>query len=171
VPDDVPDEGWTAEDSESAAPEVAHDDIMKRLLDYQRSLREGASPTEAAEAAWQPSAPPDEVSAQVEPSPEPEPERRAELEVEAPAPREPEPPAAAPGLVTILEPLPPVSDVTRADLEERLASVEERLSRLRSRLAELRQSFQDMAIDADERLAQIEEELGHVRRDHERRDG
>jgi hypothetical protein len=53
VPDDVVDERWDtdepdASEVEDAAP--AHDDIMKRLLDYQRSLREGASPAEATEA-------------------------------------------------------------------------------------------------------------------------
>ncbi len=32
------------------APPVAHDDIMRRLLEYQRRLREGMSPSEAAAA-------------------------------------------------------------------------------------------------------------------------
>src|SRR5215218_6516871 len=35
---------------EEANPDVAHDDIVKRLLDYQRQLREG-SPREPAPAA------------------------------------------------------------------------------------------------------------------------
>lgn len=52
MPDDVPEPEveWPAEDLPAEAAETAHDDIMKRLLDYQRSLREGASPEEAAEA-------------------------------------------------------------------------------------------------------------------------
>jgi pilus assembly protein FimV len=58
VPDDVPDESWTDEEPESETPPVAHDDIMKRLMNYQRSLREGASPAEAAEVAQHPSAEP-----------------------------------------------------------------------------------------------------------------
>ena len=52
MPDDVPEPevAWSEEDPPTEAAETAHDDIMKRLLDYQRSLREGASPEEAAEA-------------------------------------------------------------------------------------------------------------------------
>ena len=48
---DEPDEGWNDESTGSEEPAVAHDDIMKRLLNYQRNLREGASPDDAAEAA------------------------------------------------------------------------------------------------------------------------
>ncbi len=52
MPDDVPEPevSLSDEDPPTEAAETAHDDIMKRLLDYQRSLREGASPEEAAEA-------------------------------------------------------------------------------------------------------------------------
>ncbi len=54
VPDEVPEPevDWSDEDPPAEAAgtaDTAHDDIMKRLLDYQRSLREGASPEEAAE--------------------------------------------------------------------------------------------------------------------------
>src|SRR5688572_25718160 len=42
-----PDEQQTPED-----PDAGHDDIMKRLVDYQRQLREGVEPTEAAAVAW-----------------------------------------------------------------------------------------------------------------------
>ncbi len=52
MPDDVPDDGWNDPEPEAEAPEVGHDDIMKRLVDYQRSLREGASPTEAVETLF-----------------------------------------------------------------------------------------------------------------------
>ena len=52
MPDDVPDDDWAADEgSEAEDPASAHDDIMQRLLNYQRSLREGAAPDEAAEAA------------------------------------------------------------------------------------------------------------------------
>jgi hypothetical protein len=33
-------------------PDAGHDDIMKRLVDYQRQMREGVEPTEAAAVAW-----------------------------------------------------------------------------------------------------------------------
>jgi hypothetical protein len=42
-----PDEPQTPDD-----PEAGHDDIMKRLVDYQRQLRQGVEPTEAAAVAW-----------------------------------------------------------------------------------------------------------------------
>jgi hypothetical protein len=42
-----PDEQQATED-----PEAGHDDIMKRLVDYQRQLRQGVEPTEAAAVAW-----------------------------------------------------------------------------------------------------------------------
>src|SRR5688572_18316127 len=42
-----PDEQQTPED-----PDAGHDDIMKRLVDYQRQLRQGVDPTEAAAVAW-----------------------------------------------------------------------------------------------------------------------
>lgn len=42
-----PDEPQAPED-----PEAGHDDIMKRLVDYQRQLRQGVEPTEAAAVAW-----------------------------------------------------------------------------------------------------------------------
>jgi hypothetical protein len=52
VPDEGPDPEveWPSEDQPAEAAETPHDDIMKRLMNYQRSLREGASPEEAAEA-------------------------------------------------------------------------------------------------------------------------
>ena len=38
----------TDDESDETATPLVHDDIMKRLLDYQRNLREGATPDEAA---------------------------------------------------------------------------------------------------------------------------
>ena len=51
MPEDVNDQ--VAETTEAEEPELVHDDIVKRLLDYQRQLREGAeeTPTDAAAAA------------------------------------------------------------------------------------------------------------------------
>jgi len=49
-----PDERSTYPGEEPAPedPDAGHDDIMKRLVDYQRQLREGVEPTEAAAVAW-----------------------------------------------------------------------------------------------------------------------
>lgn len=44
-------EGRDAEAPE--APDAGHDDIMRRLLDYQQRLREGATPRDAAASTWQ----------------------------------------------------------------------------------------------------------------------
>lgn len=38
----------TGSEEERQAPPIAHDDIMRRLLEYQRQLREGVPPSEAA---------------------------------------------------------------------------------------------------------------------------
>ncbi|MGZ8600180.1 MAG: hypothetical protein ACXWX6_08240 [Actinomycetota bacterium] len=188
MPDDESDERWTNAEPEPEGPGAAHDDIMKRLVNYQRSLREGASPEEAAAAvgrgsverypAGEPSTVMGElvdVAADAEPevaiAPEPEQEAHPEANVEAePAPQaaateaevqaeEPEPEPAASSATAIGE--------TRSDLEARLASLEDKLDRLGSKIGEVRQGFQEMAIAADERLAALEEELDEARRGHE----
>jgi hypothetical protein len=46
MPEDVNDQ--VAETAEAEEPELVHDDIVKRLLDYQRQLREGLQDTEMA---------------------------------------------------------------------------------------------------------------------------
>jgi hypothetical protein len=110
VPDDESEVEWPAEGLPEVEDleETPHDDIMKRLLDYQRSLREGASPEEAAEVMRRGvSADPalleasaaaeglaDSLAAETETPqgeipPEPEPEA-AESEVAAPEAAEPE---------------------------------------------------------------------------------
>ena len=50
------DEVRMSEDEEAteATPSIVHDDIMQRLLDYQRQLREGLTPDEAAESVSAP---------------------------------------------------------------------------------------------------------------------
>jgi hypothetical protein len=71
-----PDEGSTYPDQAPAPedPDAGHDDIMKRLVDYQRQLREGVEPTEAAAVAWHreqrepgPSEPPEQPAQPAEP--------------------------------------------------------------------------------------------------------
>jgi hypothetical protein len=129
MPDDTPDEGWSGDEPEAdPTSSVPHDDIMKRLLDYQRSLREGASPEEAAEViTGRAEATPaetvtatadlldlEEPAVAIAPEPEheqePEPQPSAEVaQVELAGSEPAEPSAAEPGpaeatLVTILEP-------------------------------------------------------------------
>jgi hypothetical protein len=184
VADDVPDEGWTTdEEPDSEAASVPHDDIMKRLLDYQRTLREGASPEEAAEAV-RVEAPPTE--APLEPAPEVSEEPAIEADIsEAVAAA---PPAAEPAVeehpeeepetggsldrhepeLTVAERSPGdtvAEGGPKAGLEARIARLEGKLEDLGSRVGELRQSFQDMAIAADERLAAMEQEIGEAQRD------
>jgi hypothetical protein len=102
VPDE-PEEGWTDVPADSDEPTVAHDDIMKRLIDYQRTLREGASPEEAAEAARsaftdpRPPEAPTTVSELVDVTAETEERADVEVQIEpepATAEAEPEPPTA-----------------------------------------------------------------------------
>lgn len=52
----MPDEMSMSEDAEEieAIPPIVHDDIMQRLLDYQRQLREGLTPEQAAQPAMAP---------------------------------------------------------------------------------------------------------------------
>ena len=52
----MPDEVSMSEDAEAteAIPSIVHDDIMQRLLNYQRQLREGLTPEEAAESVSAP---------------------------------------------------------------------------------------------------------------------
>jgi hypothetical protein len=145
-------------EGDDAAP---HDDIMKRLLDYQRSLRGGASPEEAAEAAaraWI-AEPAPEPYAEPAPEPyaEPAPERDELTDLVAGAGV---PEVLAEGNATQEE-----SDATAQDLHVRLTALEARLDRLGPKVADLRQSFQDLAIAADERLASIENEIAEARRD------
>lgn len=178
MPEDESDERWTNDEPAPEEPTAAHDDIMKRLLDYQRSLREGASPEEAAEAIRGGTAErrePGETTVTTEelveleaeePEPEPEaeppssgPEGAVELQPE-PTELEPEP--------TELEPEPsPPSVVLESQLQARLSALEGKLDLIGSKIVEVRRSFQDLAIAADERLAALEDELDRVRREHQ----
>jgi hypothetical protein len=163
------DEG-TEEEQGSLTPEAPdpaegdHDDIMKRLLDYQRHLRGGAEPKEAAATAW-PSVPGDtgdqtqaptatsdlvDLSG-AEPEIEPIEDLPAEAEVGPPQPIE------GPG--TDAQP----ATRTGSDAAARIAELEGTLDRLGGLLGGLRQSFQDLAVAADARLAAIEDEIAGAR--------
>jgi fused signal recognition particle receptor len=185
---------WTEEDPQAEPAEGGHDDIMKRLLEYQRSLRGGASPEEAAEAmtrgvgdpalleASEAAAsladllstevvPGEEGVLEAEPATEPE---VAESEVAEPELEAIEEPGA--DMEAAEEPVVEASEVaealealgeSRSELEGRVGALEGKLEGLAAKIAELRRSFQDMAIAADERLASIADEVEQARRDSE----
>jgi hypothetical protein len=185
VPEDESDDRWTKDEPAPEEPAAAHDDIMKRLLDYQRSLREGASPEEAAEAirgglGERPE--PTEAAVATEelveldagelesPSadesllpPEPEPEPATPLPTEPIAPAEPEP-QVAPPTATELEPVAGAA-AGEPDLQGRLAALEAKLDLIGSKIVEVRRSFRELAVAADDRLATLEDELERVRRE------
>jgi hypothetical protein len=185
VPDDESDEQWPGEATDPEDPSVAHDDIMKRLLDYQRSLR-GDEEEELAEPAAE-VAEADEVASEPEAAPptfvEPVgseldlagaqsaavPTLDVELALGLDAEPEPavEPPAAL-DPVAGSDPAPPVLDPlagSRTELEARVQRLEERLERLGARVVSLRRSFQEMAIAADDDLAAMKDEIDESRSD------
>jgi hypothetical protein len=166
-------------EQEEAQSEIVHDDIVKRLLEYQRQLREGMAADAAAETAEPGTTKTDtelvvdltEAEAAVEAretAEEPiaeiaEPE--AELEIAEPEAEAPEPtpeigePTASEPTASAPEPEPagePAEASPSADLEARVAELEASLGRVTQILGELRGSFQEMAIAADERLAELE---------------
>lgn len=136
---------------------IHHDDIVRRLLEYQRWLREGASPHEAAERA----------------APDPEPplidypalERESAIathvdevvdlsaaEVEAPAPW------SEPAVVEIPEAEPALeTPAPSGDLEGRVDALEQTLRALAMELHDLRSRSQDYALLVDDRLAAIQD--------------
>jgi hypothetical protein len=127
--------------------EIVHEDIMQRLLDYQRQLREGASPGEAAGAM---TATKTETDVIVDLT-------QAEAELEAV------------DLVVIEEAAEPSSPVENAsvapptaDLAARVAELESAVARVSAMIVDLRNRFQDMAVDSDERLAAVSEELSRA---------
>lgn len=100
-----PDEEQVPED-----PDAGHDDIMKRLVDYQKQLREGVEPTEAAAVAWHREP---RGSAETEP-----PEQPAQLEDPAPA-EEPSTSWREPDFVDVSSPAPEGEAEAAAQSEER----------------------------------------------------
>lgn len=175
MPEDESDERWTNDEPAPEEPTAAHDDIMKRLLDYQRSLREGASPEEAAEAIRGGMAErrePGETTVATEElvelgTTEPEVQLEPESELEAPSS---EPEAAVELGPEPMEPQPeppPPTAAPESELQARLSALEGKLDLIGSKIVEVRRSFQDLAIAADERLAALEDELDRVRREHQ----
>jgi hypothetical protein len=151
----VSDDVGTEQEHERRDTAAVRDDIMKRLLEYQRKQR---AESEALSSVW--ATPP--VRA---------PEAYAE-----PAPPEPEPRAEEPAPVAVQDPPPPMHEVPAEDVapvpvgpspQERVESLQATLEGVRSQIANLRQTFQDMAIAADERLAEIEEQISRIRQSGE----
>jgi hypothetical protein len=139
------------QDHEEQGAEIVHEDVMQRLLDYQRQLREGATPSEAAGAV---TATKTETDVVVDLT-------RAEAELEGA------------DLVVIEEAAEPGEQVEGAavspvgasmDLAARVAELESTLARVSAMIAEVRDRFQDMAVDSDERLGAVSEALSKAGR-------
>lgn len=165
----MPDDMNLDEDAEETpTPPLVHDDIMHRLLDYQRQLREGVTPEQAAEHAASPvlvdysalDAP--AILEQVE---------TVEV-IDLAAVEEPaedgaeEPTDTVPEVWSVSritpEPTPTPSDAS-GDVALRIAKLEDTLSNIATSIGDLRAQFQNMAIAADERLAAIESMLADAR--------
>jgi hypothetical protein len=157
MPDDVRTEDAEAE----ATPSVAHDDIVKRLLDYQRRLRD----LEAGVPAPAPSG----VPAEDAPGPSGE---AAVSDTTPDAPTLVDLTAAEADAETTtsdadLHGSASVPDMSANAAQERAAirveELELALERLSSRFATLRSSFQELVLAADEQLATIEDLLREAR--------
>lgn len=131
------------QEHEEQGAEIVHEDIMQRLLDYQRHLREGDSPSEAAGAM---TATKTETDVIVDLT-------QAEAELEA---------ADLVVIEEAAEPSSPVESATAppaADLAARVSELESAVARVSAMIVDLRNRFQDMAVDSDERLAAVSEAL------------
>jgi hypothetical protein len=174
--------------------ETEHEDIMHRILEYQRQLREGDPPPPptstmperplmdfaaaealsaetadlvdltAAEAA---------LAAETRPAPvlsdEGPPSDRTEGEEEQPAVPPvvrlvEEPSSATPPPGGVWAVPPPPAQDDRGETAARVAELEAALRRVSDTITELRQRFQDMAVASDERLAELEEILARAQR-------
>ena len=162
----MPDDVITPDEEQDELTPVAHDDIMKRLLDYQRLLRqEGPPETQAgpsrtmvdysameAQAASATATAADEIVdlTEVEESDADveilEFAELAEGDTTLEAAKDEEEPAAE-----------------EADLTERVEQLEASLDRIAGMLAAVRSDLQDLAIRADERIAEIEDALASAR--------
>jgi hypothetical protein len=172
----MPDEMNLDEDAKEteATPPLVHDDIMHRLLDYQRQLREGVTPEQAAERAASPVL----VDYSALDAPTVVTEQTETIEVldldavdevvdeaaEEPANDVPETwsDASFPSGASPTQPMPAAADAS-GDLALRLAKLEDTLESIATSIGELREQFQNMAIAADERLAGIEAMLADAR--------
>src|SRR3990172_3822273 len=162
----MPDDVITPDEEQDELTPVAHDDIMKRLLDYQRLLRqEGPPETQAgpsrtmvdhsareAQAASATATAADEIVDLTEVE-----ESDADVEILEVA-----------DLAEVYTTLEAAKDeeepaAEEADLTERVEQLEASLDRIAGMLAAVRSDLQDLAIRADERIAEIEDALASAR--------
>lgn len=163
----MPEDPIATGDDADEAP-VVHDDIVKRLRDYQRRLRgEGTSEAPLVED--------DEMPARAATATATEDlvdlTEIEESEVEIVEPAVVEPSEPEPTDVVVLDApaeAGPPEEVAAAtagdrDLRERLELIEGSLERIASMLAAVRQDFQNLSIRVDERIAEIEGALAAAR--------
>lgn len=139
---------------------IAHDDIMKRLLAYQRQLRgglEGSSwtgPVEAREAPPVATATEELVDVGA-----------AESEMATPAPAPAPGPLPAGPAAAEPEPWqgPTPAEAPSGGLEARVAELEATLAQLDAMLGDLRRRFQELAVAADEKIASIRDAAARAR--------
>jgi hypothetical protein len=155
----VSDDVGTDEESESRDMGAVRDDIMKRLLEYQRRQRGEPQPAPSVWATPPPRA--SDASTAAEPRVEEPPSAVPFGEAPAPETHEPETYAAETSA-----PETYAAETTSApEMPARIEALHEALDRVASQIGDLRQTFQDMAIAADERLAELEAEVARVRHD------
>jgi flagellar motor switch protein FliG len=160
------DEVGTDEDGEGteATSPLVHDDIMQRLMDYQRRLREGLTPEQAAKSNGTP------IVNSASQSPATTGTRAETIEVvdlaavEGPV-EEPIEVINAAEVVHPADESEPLSPDLVADLAARLARLEDTLSSVAKSIGDLREQFQNMAIAADERLGVIESMISSAKDD------
>ena len=137
------------QEHEEQGAEIVHEDIMQRLLDYQRQLREGASPGEAAGGMTATKTETDVIVDLTQAEAELEAVDLVVIEEAADTGEQ-----SAPVEEASVGPVP-----APADLVARVAELEGTVARVSAMIAELRDRFQDMAVDSDERLAAVSEAL------------
>jgi hypothetical protein len=161
----MPEETTTETPPETEGPAIEHDDLMQRLLRYQRQLRGDKLLPPTAEVAEQERPLIDYAAAEAPSATEAETlmvdltDAEAELEAatvaETPT-QEPVPATPEPEHIS--------AELALADQSARIAELEATLTRITQMVSDLRKRFQDLAISADERLSGLEEALAEVRR-------
>jgi hypothetical protein len=144
----------TQDDQHEEAPQIVHDDIVRRLLQYQAQLREGIKAGKTEPVA--PAASLDLIDHSALETPEP---AQIEEVVDIAAVES----ATENGLVvTIPESQAagglPISGA-REDLDARVTRLESAIAQIASSLADLRIQAQDSAMLVDDRLAEVLEKL------------
>ncbi len=183
----MPEEFAAGEEQEEHARETVHDDVMQRLLEYQRHLREGVSPAQADAAAAEVHPLTGRAEAEALTATKTEPtqlvditEAEAELEItetlpDAPpieetietaeaveAEEEPAQPAAEEPTVERDEPVTPSGTTAWTDLEARIGELEDKIARVSQTVGELRGRLQDMVVSSAEHFAAIEDALSAI---------